>query len=92
MGVLVGLYVVLGFYLHWSRSDYALLLMPLYAGFISLVLVPLGVLSYISMARGGRNAGIIRIPHVQPRATGAEHRADADGRVETNQELVSASR
>lgn len=62
LGLLVAVYLLLGFYLHWSHRDYALLLMPLYAAFISIVLVPFGAMSYIRMARDGRNAGIIRIP------------------------------
>lgn len=65
IGVLIALYATIGLYLHWSRRDYALLVMPLYAAFLSLVLVPLGVLSYIAMARTGRNAGIIRFPGSQ---------------------------
>lgn len=56
------LYVVLGLYLHWTHRDFALLLMPLYAMFISLILVPLGLWSYCSMAYQSRNAGIIRVP------------------------------
>ncbi|MEU8232243.1 glycosyltransferase family 2 protein [Actinoplanes sp. NPDC048967] len=76
VGALVALYIGLGFYLHWSHRDYALLLMPLYAAFISVVLVPLGAVSYIQMARRGRNAGIIRVPRRARNGTSLLDRAD----------------
>ncbi|MFC5061557.1 glycosyltransferase family 2 protein [Actinomycetospora atypica] len=60
---MVVLYIALGLYLHWSDLDFALLLMPFYAAFVSLVLVPLGLWSYCSMAYRSRNAGIIRVPN-----------------------------
>ena len=47
---------------NWRTRDIHLLLYPLYALFYSLVLVPIGIYSYISMAIQFRNAGIIR-PH-----------------------------
>lgn len=56
------LYVALGLYLHRAGRDLALLLVPFYAAFISLVLVPLGALSYVTMAINARNAGVIRAP------------------------------
>ena len=83
IGILVGLYVALGIYLHWSRRDFALLLMPLYAGFISLVIVPLGAVSYISMARGGRKRGCHprstdATPPSEQRRTGRSDQASRD--------------
>lgn len=56
------LYIGLGLYLHRSGRDLALLLVPFYAAFISLVLVPLGALSYVKMAINAHNAGVIRVP------------------------------
>jgi hypothetical protein len=50
---------------NWRTRDIYLLLYPLYALFYSLVLVPIGIYSYISMAIQFRNAGIIR-PHGAP--------------------------
>lgn len=66
IGLVIVFYLLLTGYLHWADRDYALLLMPLYAGFISVVLVPLGAISYISMARRGRNAGFIRLNRTPP--------------------------
>jgi Glycosyl transferase family group 2 len=91
IGILVGLYVALGLYLHWSRRDFALLLMPLYAGFISLLIVPLGVVSYISMARGGRNAGVIRVPRMQYCLPGSEGRHEATSPVETRHAAMASA-
>jgi hypothetical protein len=92
IGIIVGLYVALGLYLHWSRRDFALLLMPLYAGFISLLIVPLGVVSYISMARGGRNAGVIRVPSTRYGLPGSDGRDGATSPLETRHaEMASAA-
>lgn len=66
---MIALYVVLGLYLHWTHRDFALLLMPLYAMFISLILVPLGIWSYCSMAYRSHNPGIIRVPNDEELAT-----------------------
>lgn len=63
------LYVILGLYLHWAHRDFALLLMPIYAMFISLILVPLGLWTYCSMAYRSRNAGIIQVPNREELAT-----------------------
>jgi cellulose synthase/poly-beta-1,6-N-acetylglucosamine synthase-like glycosyltransferase len=46
--------------LNWTGRDYALLVYPLYGLLSSVVLVPLGVLSYVRMALASRNAGVIR--------------------------------
>lgn len=46
--------------LNWRGRDYALLVYPLYGLLSSVVLVPLGVLSYVRMALASRNAGVIR--------------------------------
>lgn len=59
---IVVLYLLLSFYLHREYRDRWLLLMPLYSAVISLVLTPLGIVSYFQMAISGRNWGIIRPP------------------------------
>jgi hypothetical protein len=58
----VALYLLLHFYIHGEPRDRWLLLMPLYSAVISLVLTPLGVVSYFQMAISGRNWGIIHPP------------------------------
>ncbi|WP_239117968.1 glycosyltransferase family 2 protein [Paractinoplanes ferrugineus] len=72
IGGVIALYVVLSAYLHWSHRDYALLLMPFYAAFISIVMVPLGLVSYVLMAHRGRNAGLIRLPDARSAAPPGE--------------------
>jgi hypothetical protein len=66
VGAVVASYAILSCYLHWSHRDYALLLMPLYAAFISIVMVPPGIVSYVLMAQRGHNAGLIRITRRAP--------------------------
>jgi hypothetical protein len=46
--------------LHWRTRDAALLVLPLYTLIITLVLVPLSIVSYLSMALQHHNAGRIR--------------------------------
>jgi hypothetical protein len=58
----VALYLLLSFYVHREHRDWWLLLMPFYSAVISLVLTPLGVVSYLQMAISGQNWGIIRPP------------------------------
>lgn len=58
----VVLYLLLNFYVHGEHRDRWLLLMPLYSAVLSLVITPLGVVSYLQMAIAGRNWGIIRPP------------------------------
>ena len=62
VGSVVVLYLVLSLYLHWPNRGWTIILMPFYSAFVSLILVPLGVISYIYMAIVARNAGIIRVP------------------------------
>jgi hypothetical protein len=66
LGGVLALYILLSCYLHWQHRDYALLLLPFYAAFISLVLVPLGALSYLHMAHHSHNAGRIHPPTPRP--------------------------
>jgi hypothetical protein len=56
-----GLYYLLVVWLHWRTRDRWVLLMPLYTLFSSLLLTPIGLLSYLWMAVKHRNAGIIRL-------------------------------
>lgn len=58
----VALYLLLNFYVHGEHRDRWLLLMPLYSAVLSLILTPLGALSYLQMAISGRNWGVIRPP------------------------------
>jgi hypothetical protein len=46
--------------LHWRTRDWTLVLLPFYTLIITLVLVPLSVVSYVAMAAGHRNIGRIR--------------------------------
>ena len=57
------LYVILGLYLHWAHRDFALLLMPIYAMFISLIWFCLAMDVLRRMAYRSRNAGIIQVPN-----------------------------
>lgn len=59
LGVAI-VYLGVVFALNWRGRDYALLVYPLYGLMSSVVLVPLGVLSYARMALASRNAGVIR--------------------------------
>ena len=59
---LLGLYFAALLAVNWRTKDLSLLAYPLYALVYSLVLVPIGIISYVSMAIRYRNAGIIR-PH-----------------------------
>lgn len=72
LAVILVLYIALGLYLHRAGRDLALLAVPFYAAFISLVLVPLGAISYVTMALSARNAGVIRVPERGP--AGSENR------------------
>jgi len=57
--VTLGLYGLLIAVLNWKHRDWALLVYPLYAAFYVLVLLPLGCVSYLSMALKHHNFGII---------------------------------
>ncbi len=56
------LYIVAMLVVNWSERDLALLVVPLYGLFITLVIEPFGFLWYLRMAWADRNAGLIR-PH-----------------------------
>ena len=58
--LVAALYLALCFVLQRDHWDLALLLMPFYAAVTSLVLIPLGLVWYVLMARADRNAGLIR--------------------------------
>jgi cellulose synthase/poly-beta-1,6-N-acetylglucosamine synthase-like glycosyltransferase len=59
LALLFVLYAALLSYVNWSQRNRWLLLMPLYAAFSSLVLTPLGLISYVYMAIRSRNLGRI---------------------------------
>lgn len=71
-----GLLTLLGFYgllttaLNWRDRDWALFLYPFYSAFYTLVLVPVGCMTYFHMAIKHRNAGIIlsHKPRPEPNA------------------------
>ena len=73
LAVVTAGYVALTLALHRRRPSPSLLLMPLYAAFISLVLAPIGVLAYVQMVLAHRNEGLIRAR----RRTGTHHRGRA---------------
>lgn len=52
---------------NWRQRDWSLLIYPFYGLFISLVLVPIGVVSYFVMAIPERNWGRIRRGHLHRR-------------------------
>jgi hypothetical protein len=56
---LLGFYGLLTTALNWKDRDWALLIYPLYSAFYTLVLVPVGCMTYFRMAIKHRNAGII---------------------------------
>jgi cellulose synthase/poly-beta-1,6-N-acetylglucosamine synthase-like glycosyltransferase len=73
-----GLLVTLSLYagavlaINWRLKTWVLALYPLYSLFYALVLIPLGILSYLQMAATYRNLGIIRrsrpeLPELAPR-------------------------
>ncbi|MBN9794411.1 N-acetylglucosaminyltransferase [Pseudonocardia sp. TMWB2A] len=78
LAIVVVLYIALGLYLHRAGRDLALLAVPFYAAFISLVLVPLGAFSYAKMALSARNAGVIRVPERSVRS-GSDRETTAAG-------------
>jgi glycosyl transferase family 2 len=65
--VILALYVALLFAVHWRYKNIWLLVMPIYTLFASLIMVPLGIIWYISMATKHRSIGFIstRTPAVK---------------------------
>lgn len=61
------LYSAIVFAVNWSQRDWSLLVYPFYGMFISLVLVPIGLFSYLYMAMPERNWGRIQLTHVHRR-------------------------
>jgi hypothetical protein len=59
--IVLGLYVALLFAVHWRYKNTWLLAMPAYTLFVSLIMVPLGILWYIGMAIKDRNIGLISV-------------------------------
>lgn len=48
--------------INWRQRSWTLAVYPFYGLFINMVLVPLGVVSYVQMARASHNAGLIYRP------------------------------
>ena len=60
IGSLLLLYTLAVAAMNWRDRDRALLVYPLYGLFISLVLAPLGAVSYALQAHQSRNPGFVR--------------------------------
>lgn len=60
LAVMLGIYAAALIVLNWADRDWALLVLPFYALFTSLILVPLGIVWYVRMATADRNLGLIR--------------------------------
>ncbi len=60
IGCMLLLYTAMVLAMNWQNRDRALLVYPLYGLFISLVLAPLGALSYAIQAHQSRNPGFVR--------------------------------
>jgi len=56
----LGVYYLAFIVMNWTTRDRSILLLPFYSLLLTLVLVPLGLLSYLKMAWGHHNYGIIR--------------------------------
>lgn len=57
--VILALYIVLTFVIHWRYKNVWITLMPVYTLFVSLILVPLGIVWYFYMAIKDKNIGVI---------------------------------
>ena len=68
LAIALVLYYVAVCWVHWAHRSWWLLLMPLYSLLYSVVIVPLGIITYLTMSIPERNFGIIRPNHVQQRA------------------------
>jgi cellulose synthase/poly-beta-1,6-N-acetylglucosamine synthase-like glycosyltransferase len=63
---------------NWRQRDWSLLVYPFYGMFISLVLVPVGVVSYLLMAVPERNWGRIRVGRLHRRRPGPRSRREVE--------------
>jgi len=72
--VLFAVYIAAITWLCWHERDYAVVVMPFYTLVSTMLLVPLGALSYIQMARASRNRGVIRLEWSRARALAASAR------------------
>ncbi len=59
LSIILGLYVVLIFYIHWKKKNMWLILMPIYMLFLSLIMTPFGIIWYFYMAYKDKNYGSI---------------------------------
>ncbi len=80
LGLVACVYLAFCLYMHGRHWSWHLLIYPLYTGFLSLVMTPLGAFWYVYMAIKDRNAGIIRTREPAPRVPAqptAHHRPPA---------------
>jgi hypothetical protein len=73
------IYVIAVACVNWKQRDWVLLVYPLYGLFNNMILVPLGVFSYLRMAHAGKNYGVIhsrRKVDSQSRLTKVKHPAE----------------
>ncbi len=66
LGLVVVMYVLFALYLHARTRDRWSLVIPLYSAFSSLILTPLGLVSYVRMAITSRNWGHISTRSLRP--------------------------
>jgi glycosyl transferase family 2 len=87
--VIIGLYWALIYTFHWRHWRWFYIFFPFYALIQVMVIVPLGMYTYVKMAIHGRNIGFIKLRSAMPRPalsthsmfTGnAKHRALLQGR------------
>lgn len=65
LAAVAGAYLAFSTYINWRTRDRWIPVLPLYAAFISLILTPLGLISYLHMAITSHNAGRITIRHAR---------------------------
>lgn len=66
LAAVLALYLLLALVLNRRHLDRWVLVLPLYSGLSSLVLTPLGMITYLRMAVAGRTLGLIRIHRGRP--------------------------
>lgn len=73
------IYIIAVACVNWKQRDWVLLIYPFYGLFNNMILVPLGVFSYLRMAHAGKNYGVIhsrRKVDLQSRLATGKHRAE----------------
>ena len=59
-------YLAVVVFIHRRNFDWYVLLMPFYTLISNMILIPLGVVSYLEMAFKHRNVGLIRLNRINP--------------------------